>query len=73
MPFATNYSNRLQRDPFKDLAPTPPLSVREGQRVKVRVLKPFYVGGIRQDVGTELLLTEFDALSLKARGRAEIA
>lgn len=42
------------------------------QTVRVRVLRPFFNGGIRQELGAETTLSAADAASLAAIGRCEI-
>ena len=63
---------RQSLNPLTDLAPTPSLEIREGKRVKVRLLRSLFFGGTRHDAGDVVTVGEFDALDLRALGRGEI-
>lgn len=64
----TDYINRFG----VDLGPTPKNDPKLLEPVKVRVRRPFWVGGKEAKIGDQVKLARHDALSLQAIGKVEI-
>ncbi len=60
-------------NPLTNLGPLPSLLVREGRQVKVKLTRSLYFGGVLRVAGETVTVSEFDAMDLRALGRAELA
>ena len=72
MSYQSTNPARATFNPLTNLGPLPSLLVREGKSVRVKLKRSLYFGGVKHDAGDVVFVTEFEALNLRALGRAEI-